>query len=1214
MILDAPCLEGGVSAPTNPKRLTIMTLDQNAETRSDGTNLPAIISHCVPKPPSGLLPRRLFPGELKPFSDLVIIFPTETKPVAGHDAALNKAALVLHTKGVICLLPGYLEREADDFIWLEINGVRGPIHTVSQEEIDNDQITVLFMDSGRFIDQANNTVQAFVKRTGGAVESSKVFNFLADREPPVGRDPIPSTPYNDNMSPVTFEDPQIENFGFVTDEQIGLGVSMLIANYPLNTNESPVHSRKENDVIHVSIGGVIIKHTVTSFEASGNEPIRIVAYHGTWSQLPNGVHLVQWYVVDKAGNHSPGFSPSRLIELRAGNGVEPLLPMVHVLESHYDPEIDKDVINVPDLIGDATIEVPIRFNGYNINDVVVLTVYGLVHAISSSIVLRYTVTNTNLIRAYIPLPLSFLLPLVDGLILITYKRIRPGTPDRNSSAALYYIFGNPTGTQLPPPEVQGLINGVLPENTDPVHIVVPHYMGQNSQDRVELVVVGFPASGAPTYATYTDVAGTGDIDFILDGAFFFALYGGYFKAHYIINGGIPRPPSDVAIIYVGKTQNKLPAPTTLQAVPPDFRFNPLIHKGNLNVRVQPHPSIVAGTEIRVIFIGSKPGGSYTSPWFRIDENWEDAEIPFTIGRTVVLNNEGGTAHLYYELKPVMPGPTQFSLELIIAIGGPRILPLPSVVQATYISETRVELNPVHVIAPNPPSLEVRVTSNTFPNDADIKIIITGKPGVGTPDIPARPSIPEPGETYTRFNLSSDFVAAYLGGEFNVSYQLMEASGTTSSPNLTVEVLALPDSLLDLVTIPETVGGAINPSVANHVRINRWPFFRASQLLWIDILSSTDLALRVSMPVTSAEFTAGRTLDLIPASYLRSLPDNSTVTIQARVSLDGSGNESTAQHFSRSPVYRIKKASGVVEGEIQVGHTPSHLALSKDDSRLYVTNVGDRTISVIDTDKGEVIRTLQVTGTGALSGIAVSPNGRNLYVSLLSTSTLVIETTHFQTIATISSAGFPYNSALRLNPTGSRLYSGNEYYGGLQEIDTSTNKYVRWLNGGSYYTQAIAFNHSGTRIYTNGYHIRTFDQASGTIIGSFTVPRGSGRNFGLAYSPTADVIYATNAGSYATDGYLMMLSAATVPVTLIKRIENLGYPWGIAFAPDGTKAYMCLHGENSIKIIDTTTQTITGEINTSSYPLDRPKEIVITSDGSRAYVANSGNANIIVVSL
>ena len=60
--------------------------------------------------------------------------------------------------------------------------------------------------------------------------------------------------------------------------------------------------------------------------------------------------------------------------------------------------------------------------------------------------------------------------------------------------------------------------------------------------------------------------------------------------------------------------------------------------------------------------------------------------------------------------------------------------------------------------------------------------------------------------------------------------------------------------------------------------------------------------------------------------------------------------------------------------------------------------------------------------------------------------------------------------------------------------------------------------------------------------------------------------------------------------------------------------MCLYADNSIKIIDTATQLITGEINTTTYPLDRPKEIVITSDGSLAYVANSGNNNVIIVSL
>jgi hypothetical protein len=850
----------------------IMTFDQDTESNSDHNHLPALISTASNDQPGGLLPNEEFPdcaaSGLQPFSDLPIIFPTETKPVNGYDAAFNAAALTVNTLGVICLLPGYLGKAENDFIWVEINGVRGPTHTVTQEEIDLDQIIVLFMDAGRFIDQASNTVQAFVQRLSGTIDETKLFNFLADREPPVGRDPIVSTPYNDNMSPARFTNPQIEDFGVITDADIGSGVSIQIANYPLNRAEPHVHYRKEDDVIHLSIGGVIIKHTVTSFEASGNNPLTITAYFGTWNQLPNGTHLVEWFVVDKAGNPSPGFSPPRLIELRVGSGVEPLLPMVFVTESDYDPESDQDFINVPDLSGDATIELSIRGLGYSVNDQVTLTVRGLsVDNVSTEITLDYNVLNPNLQRALIPLPLSFLLPLAGGRILITYKRVRPGVPDRHSQGSLYNIFGDPTSQRLPPPEVQGLVNGTLPEDTNPVHIVVPHYLGQNANDRVDLIVVGFPANGRPTYASYTEMAGIGDVQFLLDNDFFGALNGGHFEVHYLINRGVPRPASEMATVSVGEAQNALPAPTTLQAVPPDFRFNPLVHKANLNVRVQPHPLIVAGTQLRLIFIGSAAGGSFTSPWFPVDENWEGAEIPFTVARNIVLNNEGGSAHLYYELKLATPGPNKFSLELPIKIGMPRELLLPSMLPTTPISSTRVELNPIHVIAPQPRTIEIRVVSDNFPRDADIKVNIKGKLGIGNPNIPARPAVPEPGENYTRFELLSDFVAAYLDGEFTLSYQLIESSGTTISGDLTVEVLALPSSLLDLVSIPEASAGAINTAVANNVRIDKWPFFRAGQAVWIQLHSTTNRDLRLAVGVTSAEFNAERTLDLIPASYL-----------------------------------------------------------------------------------------------------------------------------------------------------------------------------------------------------------------------------------------------------------------------------------------------------------------------------------------------------------
>ncbi|WP_421527604.1 YncE family protein [Pseudomonas brenneri] len=107
---------------------------------------------------------------------------------------------------------------------------------------------------------------------------------------------------------------------------------------------------------------------------------------------------------------------------------------------------------------------------------------------------------------------------------------------------------------------------------------------------------------------------------------------------------------------------------------------------------------------------------------------------------------------------------------------------------------------------------------------------------------------------------------------------------------------------------------------------------------------------------------------------------------------------------------------------------------------------------------------------------------------------------------------------------------------------------------------------------------------------------------------------TTYGSTPTNGSLNILSTTVTPPSLIKKFENLPQPWGIAFTPNGDKAYMCLHADNSIKLIDTATRLITGEVNTTTHPLDRPKEIVISSDGAVAYVANSGNDDVIIVSL
>ncbi|MFP3701532.1 hypothetical protein SB758_39275, partial [Burkholderia sp. SIMBA_013] len=73
---------------------------------------------------------------------------------------------------------------------------------------------------------------------------------------------------------------------------------------------------------------------------------------------------------------------------------------------------------------------------------------------------------------------------------------------------------------------------------------------------------------------------------------------------------------------------------------------------------------------------------------------------------------------------------------------------------------------------------------------------------------------------------------------------------------------------------------------NDVEINKWPFISTAQAVFIELESATNHPLRAGRKVSSAELEAGKTQDLIPASYLQGLSSDDEITIEARVSLDG----------------------------------------------------------------------------------------------------------------------------------------------------------------------------------------------------------------------------------------------------------------------------------------------------------------------------------------
>ncbi len=1181
-----------------------MTIDQDTQhpDRSPISVQPASLrpeGFTIAQPDDAILTSQSFRNT--PFADLPLYLPTLSNPVVGFDGGFNRAALEVSDKGVTCILPSYLEQAGSDFIELKLNGVRVDFHTVTDEEARLGLQIVLHVDSGRFIREAGNTLQAFVTRFNGSSGQTRLFNIKVDIEIPGGRNPVASTTQNENLPKPVFPQDVID-FG-VTPENSTNPIPVSIGYYPVNTNLPRVNHRKVRDEIRLSLGGSVVKHSVTEFEATGEAPIIINVNTGKWDEVGDGVHVCEYEVVDEVGNHSQGFSPPQVIEVRRNTGAEPLLPAAYIYESVERPG-ENDLLDADKLKGgDATIVVEVNRLGYEAHDILRLKISGRT-ADGQLITHSYDHPIDSTIRAQrIHWPYADIVPLIDGRIQLTYQRLRLNALPRNSFDRLVDITGTPVEAGLAPPIVVEAVGGNLPAATDPVTVIIRALTGYPANARVLLVLNGTYANGRSYYAEYPARAGLVDIYLELPNGpngEIAQLEGGSLSLHYTVNGG---PPSRRLNLNVGGLRAVLPPPITREAVPPDYVFDPDKNRGNLNVTVKAHPAFTLGATVYLHAEGSAPGGSAPPMEFEIDENWLDADLPFVVARLYVTANLNGTQRLYYTV--VKSGQRDMLSEaLTIRVGVALNLPVPEVLESTSITPTLSRLNPVHVLPPRAEVVTVRVRYSPMLASDDIKAYIIGKPGLGTPDIAIKPGIPAPGEDYVEFTVANPFVGANMGQSCRVFYEVIRDHKTEPSKELTLDIQALPEQDWDLVSVPqaEANSGVIDVTKAHDVRIDAWPFLRYDpenpQSVWIDAAGTANDVLRNGTPLTSEEFAAKRILTPIPASYLRRLNDGSPVDFQTYVSLDG-GGRATAQPLVPAR-YRVRKQPGVVDS-INVGGGPDRIVINAEGTVAYVANYNSATVSVIDLTTFSLSDTIIMPANTYTIGLALHPDGSRLYVSGTYSSEIQVINTSDNTISNkitgISNSGY---GALTFNLDGSRLYYGSYGYSQLQVIDTSNDTLI--YKGSAYYPADLALAPQGTRLYCAGLSaMGIIDTATNTqlsILGGFS---GAWR---LAYSPYAQKIYMTDQ------------SAANVKIVdtrtnlISKTISSLTGAFGIAFHPTRRLAYVTMSSANSVAIIDIDKEevirTLTGFVN--------PKSIAIAPDGSYALVSNFTANTVFILQL
>jgi YVTN family beta-propeller protein len=255
-------------------------------------------------------------------------------------------------------------------------------------------------------------------------------------------------------------------------------------------------------------------------------------------------------------------------------------------------------------------------------------------------------------------------------------------------------------------------------------------------------------------------------------------------------------------------------------------------------------------------------------------------------------------------------------------------------------------------------------------------------------------------------------------------------------------------------------------------------------------------------------------------------DDDDDDVKADKSADGIGVVSVAQ----------KKLTG----KISAGSDPEEFVLSKDGSRIYVSNEDIKTATVINIATGKVEHIIPVGQEP--EGVAVTPDGKQFYVSCETGGEIfVIDTSSYKVVGHFTvpvrprSIDFLTNAAIGFIPSESK--------GLLNVIDTATPKVLTSIDlpGGSR-PMRVRVAPDNSKVYVSDGRAGTvsvIDTKTYAVVGNVKVGT---RPWGIVLSP--DGKYPFSANGPSNDVSVVDLATNT-EVSRIKAGEG---PWGITIVP------------------------------------------------------------------
>lgn len=270
---------------------------------------------------------------------------------------------------------------------------------------------------------------------------------------------------------------------------------------------------------------------------------------------------------------------------------------------------------------------------------------------------------------------------------------------------------------------------------------------------------------------------------------------------------------------------------------------------------------------------------------------------------------------------------------------------------------------------------------------------------------------------------------------------------------------------------------------------------------------------------------------------------------------------------------INTANNNVFGALPLPAGPQNVVVNAAGTRLYVTNTGDTSLTVVDTVTATHVTTLSI---GYVWGIALHPASPRAYVANRdANSVAVMDTSSNSIIAGIPVGNQPLGVAI--NPAGTRLYVANNGGGSVSVIDTGTNTVIATVPVGIA-PFAIAVNPAGTRAYVanrGSNNVSIIDLANNTVVG---MPVAVGPSpAGVAVNSAGTRVYVANSAGSGLS--VIETTGNTVLTTVALPFDPFHQ---MAFNTAGTKLYVPLsNAGNAIAVVDTATDMVSTTISVAS---------------------------------